>query len=233
MVTNKDKRCPFSVSGPCSESLQFNKIVCHLYDLWLICTSIYGVILKLWSKPACMKYLLLFCLVIFHNTNSFAQTGSGITKIFIVRHAEKETGSDPLLTAAGNKRAGDLLRILQNEGIQKIYVSNYRRTQNTADSLRLQLKIDTVHYTADTVCDKLINAIMEHRDFGKTILIIAHSNTIPQIIRKFGVSDHPYGDIPDKEYDNLFLITYKKEKAKLKKMKYGAASSTSAPMNGL
>ncbi len=178
-----------------------------------------------------MKYILLFCLLAGFQHDLFAQAEPAVTKIYIVRHGEKETGNDPVLTPAGNKRAGDLMRALQNEGIQKIYVSKFRRTQNTGDSIRLQLNIDTVHYVADTLCDKLINAIMEHRDFGKTILIIAHSNTIPQIIRKLGVKDYPYGDIPDYGYDNLFLITYKKEKAKLKKMKFGAASATSAPMN--
>ena len=177
-----------------------------------------------------MKYLLVFLAAIVFKNTTFAQQETGVTKIFIVRHAEKETGKDPVLTPAGNARAGDLMRTLQNEGIQKIYVSQYRRTQNTGDSLRMQLNIDTVQYAADTLCDKLITAIMEHGDFGKTILIIAHSNTIPQIIRKFGVTDYPYGDIPDNEFDNLFLVTYKKEKAKLKKMKYGAKSGVSAGM---
>jgi phosphohistidine phosphatase SixA len=177
-----------------------------------------------------MKYLFIFLAIVALQNSAAAQQEPAVTKIFIVRHAEKEAGKDPLLTAAGNARAGDLKRTLQNEGIQKIYVSQYRRTQNTGDSLRLQLKIDTVHYAADTLCDNLINAIMEHSDFGKTILIIGHSNTIPQIIRKLGVTDYPYGDIPDNEFDNLFMITYKKEKAKLKKMKYGAKSGASAAM---
>jgi phosphohistidine phosphatase SixA len=177
-----------------------------------------------------MKYLLVFFAVLGFQKTVTAQQEPAVTKIFIVRHAEKEAGKDPVLTAAGNARAGDLMRILQNEGVQKIYVSRLRRTQNTADSLRVQLKIDTVHYAADTLCDDLVNTIMEHRDFGKTILIIAHSNTIPQIIRKLGVQDYPYGDIPDNDYDNLFVITYKKEKAKLKQVKYGAKSGVSAAM---
>ncbi len=177
-----------------------------------------------------MKYLLFFLIGLAFNNKTIAQEEKAITKIFIVRHAEKETGKEPGLTEGGKKRAGDLMRALQNEGIQKIYVSQYKRTQMTGDSLRIQLKIDTVHYTADTLCDELINTIMEHRDFGKTILIIAHSNTIPQLIRKFGVTDYPYGDIPDNEFDNLFLITYKKEKAKVKVMKYGAKSGVSAAM---
>lgn len=172
-----------------------------------------------------MKYSLIFLVFSILPFTAFAQQEPGVTRIFLVRHAEKETGKDPLLTAAGNARAGDLMRALQNEGVTKIYVSQYRRTQHTADSMRILLGIDTVHYAADTVCDNLINAIMEHRDFGKTILIIAHSNTIPQIIRKFGVTAYPYGDIPDNEYDHLFLITYRNEKAKLKKLKYGAPSN--------
>ena len=177
-----------------------------------------------------MKYLLVFLAAIVFKNTTFAQQETGVTKIFIVRHAEKETGKDPVLTPAGNARAGDLMRALQNEGIQKIYVSQYKRTQQTSDSLRIQLKIDTLHYAADTLCDNLVNSIMEHSDFGKTILIIAHSNTIPQIIRKLGVTDYPYGDIPDNEFDNLFVIAYKKEKARVKKMKYGGTSGASAAM---
>ncbi len=177
-----------------------------------------------------MKYLLIFCILTAFQNALFAQQETGVTKIYIVRHAEKQSGNNPLLTEGGNKRAGDLMRTLQNEGLQKIYVSQYRRTQNTGDSLRIQLKIDTVHYEADTLCDKLINAIMEHGDFGKTILIIAHSNTIPQIIRKLGVKDYPYGDIPNNEFDNLFMITYKKGKAKVKVIKYGTKSGVSAAM---
>lgn len=178
-----------------------------------------------------MKYLFIFLAAITFKNTALAQQETAVTKIFIVRHAEKETGKDPVLTPAGNIRAGDLMRVLQNEAVQKIYVSQFKRTQMTADSLHLQLNIKTVPYSADTLCDNLVNTIMENGDFGKTILIIAHSNTIPQIIRKFGVTNYPYGDIPDAEFDNLFEITYKKEKAKLKKLKYGAKSGVSAGMN--
>jgi phosphohistidine phosphatase SixA len=211
--------------------LQFNEIVCVSSLLPGNCASICELDNLICTQMPGMKYLLFIFLINAFQPQLFAQQEDGATRIFIVRHAEKEKGNDPLLTAAGNKRAGDLLRTLQQEGIQKIYVSKYRRTQNTADSMRIQLGIDTVHYLADTFCYELLNSIMQHKDFGKTILVIAHSNTIPHIIRRLGVADHPYRDIPDHEYDNLFLVTYKKEKAKLKKMKYGAASGPSAAMN--
>lgn len=177
-----------------------------------------------------MKLVLLFIASFTFQSGIFGQDEKAETKVYVVRHAEKEAGKDPLLTTAGNARAGDLMRALKDASVQKIYVSQYRRTQNTGDSLRLQFNIDTAHYSADTVCDKLVASIMEHGDFGKTILIIAHSNTIPQIIRKFGFNEYPYGDIADNDYDNLFMITYRNGKAKLKQAKYGAKSGASAPM---
>ncbi len=177
-----------------------------------------------------MKYASIVLGLLMTANSLFGQQENAPTRIFIVRHAEKETGKDPVLSPAGYKRAGDLYRTLQNEGIQKIYVSRTRRSQLTADSLRIQQNIDTVHYTADTICDELINTIIEHKDFGKTILIIAHSNTISHILLKLGVSDFPAGDLPDTAFDNLFLVTYKKEKARLKQMKYGDRSGNSASM---
>jgi broad specificity phosphatase PhoE len=170
-----------------------------------------------------MKFLFLCCLFIVLQNETMAQAFTG--KIYIVRHAEKvATGDDPVLTDAGNKRAGDLMRKLRNQGIRRIYVSQFRRTQNTGDSLRIRLRIDTVHYLADTLCDKLLLAIRRHHDAGKTILIIAHSNTIPKIIRKLGVSNYPQPDIPDWQFDNLYLVTFTGGIARVKKMKYGVRS---------
>ncbi len=152
------------------------------------------------------------------------------TKVYIVRHAEKEGGKDPVLTTAGKQRAGDLLRKLADKDIQRIYVSEYRRTQMTGDSLRIQLAIDTVHYVADTIGDDLAHRIKEHGDIGKNILVIGHSNTIPFIIRKLGIKGYPKENIPDNEFDNLFLVTVKKFKTKLVRSKYGALSGVSASM---
>jgi hypothetical protein len=53
---------------------------------------------------------------------------------------------------------------------------------------------------------------------------------VPRLIRKLGVTDYPAKDLPDMEFDNLFLITYKKGKAVVKAMKYGEVSGTSAGM---
>ncbi|MEO6721416.1 MAG: histidine phosphatase family protein [Ferruginibacter sp.] len=150
--------------------------------------------------------------------------------IYLVRHAEKGQGNDPLLTGEGNKRAGDLLRALKSKNILRIYVTEYKRTQNTGDSLRIQLGIDTVHYTADTTGDDLAKKILEHNDLNAPILVIGHSNTIPKIIQRLGLPGYPRDYIPDSEFDNLFLLKYKKGKAILQKSKFGASSGSSATM---
>lgn len=178
-----------------------------------------------------MRLILLLIFVATFFTG-FAQSISfgNKAKIYLVRHAEKGPGEDPLLTSDGNKRAGDLLRAMKNKKIRHVYVTEYKRTQNTGDSIRLQLGIDTVHYLSDTSCIDLMNKLIANKDVNKSILIIGHSNTIPLIIRKLGLPDYPKDYIPANEFDNLFLLTFKDGRASLKKMKYGAVSGSSATM---
>jgi phosphohistidine phosphatase SixA len=152
------------------------------------------------------------------------------TVIYLVRHAEKESGNDPVLTTAGKQRAGDLLKVLKNKKLQRIYVTQFRRTQMTADSLRILLNIDTVQYVADTTGVSLIEKITAHNDFGKAILIIGHSNTVPILIKKLGVTQ-PVKPIADNEFDNLFVIKYRKGKALLSTMKYGAKPAKATGIN--
>jgi len=143
-------------------------------------------------------------------------------KIYLVRHAEKGPGDDPLLTDRGNKRAGELVKLLKNKKIARIYVTEFRRTQNTGDSLRIQLGVDTAHYFSDTArIDELLGKIRANNDMNKHILIIGHSNTIPLIIRKLGLPAYPAANIPDDQFNNVFLVTYKNGKAFLKKTIYG------------
>jgi broad specificity phosphatase PhoE len=177
-------------------------------------------------------FFLLACAAI--TNTGFAQDLpllSKKSKIYIVRHAEKLSGDDPLLTDDGNKRAGDLMRELKNKKINRIYVSEFKRTQNTADSLRLQLGIDTVQINADTSCANLFAAIKKNKDRNKPILIITHSNIIQKVIYKLGITDFPQKNIPSNEFDNLYIVSIKNKKAVLKHLKYGKPSGISEMMH--
>lgn len=179
-----------------------------------------------------MKVLFIGLIVFISNTIAAQNAGpfNINTKIYIVRHAEKQSGTDPLLTDDGNKRAGDLMRTLKDKKISRIYVSEYRRTQNTADSLRIQFGIDTVRALADTNCINLFNAITKNKDWTKSILIVSHSNIVPAIIYKLGITSFPQDNLPDEEFDNLYIVSFRKGKAVLKHIKYGKPSAASATM---
>jgi phosphohistidine phosphatase SixA len=171
-----------------------------------------------------MKYLILIAAICVTQFSVSGQNNDADSKttIYLVRHAEKEKGDDPLLTDAGKQRAGDLMRVLKTKNIQRIYVTQYRRTQMTADSLRIQFGIDTVHYLADTTGNNLVEEIKEHNDFGKTILVIGHSNTLAFIIKKLGIPEQLIPEIADNEFDYLFIVQLTNEGAALTIKKYGA-----------
>ena len=186
-----------------------------------------------------MKIFIPLLLLFFIQKTAIAQIPNGVaakTNLYFVRHAEKEAGTDPVLTTNGNKRAGDLMRALKNKNIKRIYVTQFKRTQMTADSMRLQLGIDTVHYNADENGIDLFNKIVAYGDFNKSILIIGHSNTVPDYIKKAGVTNYPQANIVDTEFDNLYKVCYTRRfiigawKAHVKHSKYGVASVASAKM---
>ena len=111
-----------------------------------------------------MKFFIFLSIISITQFTLQAQIVASIKKttIYLVRHAEKEEGKDPLLTTKGQQRAGDLMRILKSKNLQDIYVTQYRRTQMTGDSIRIQLGIDTIHYLADTTGEDLLQKINVH-----------------------------------------------------------------------
>lgn len=177
------------------------------------------------KKPVLIIFLC--CSALCYPAKTICQDAfNGKRTLYIVRHAEKDTigGNNPGLSAIGKKRAGDLYRALKKKKIGLIFVSQYKRTGMTADSVRIYQNTDTVHYTADVTGDALFKQIQLRAGNTKNILIVGHSNTLPGIIRKAGAVSYTEKEIPDNEYDNLFIIHYKKGKAVLKKEKFGQPS---------
>ncbi|HRD58230.1 MAG TPA: phosphoglycerate mutase family protein [Ferruginibacter sp.] len=152
------------------------------------------------------------------------QVYTGKRTLYIVRHAEKDTGTNPAISTAGKQRAGDLYRSLKNKKIDLIMASQYRRTGMTADSIRLYQGIDSIQYKADESGDDFLKTLLQRAGKAKNILVVGHSNTLPAIIRKAGVTTFSIKELPETEFDNLFMVIQKKGKAKLKQKKYGKPS---------
>ena len=82
-----------------------------------------------------MKTITLFLrFALFLSLYLLAGAADSAPVTFIVRHAEKATtgGDDPDLSLAGQKRAEALARILNDSQITSVFVTEFKRTQETA-----------------------------------------------------------------------------------------------------
>jgi broad specificity phosphatase PhoE len=158
----------------------------------------------------------------------FATFKRPVTTVILVRHAEKNiepNNPDPDLSPAGQARAAELARVLGSTPIDAIYVTNFKRTQQTvkplADKLGLVPSVIDAKLTTDLV-NRIVTA-----NRGQTVLVSGHSNTVPGIVNALGGGSSP--DIPDNEYDNMFVVTiYQFGKAKVVKLRYGSATGAAA-----
>ena len=122
--------------------------------------------------------------------------------VFLVRHAEKlSTARDAILSPQGHKRADCLAHTLGDAGIQVIFATGLVRTQQTAKPLakKLGLKATTVEYKDIGGLVEKLRAIPD-----KTVLVVAHSDTLPGIIEKLGGGK--VDPIKEDEFDRLFVF---------------------------
>ena len=127
--------------------------------------------------------------------------------IFLVRHAERADGggpagkgADPSLSDEGKQRAASLAQALADVQIRAIFVTEYKRTQETAVPLAKTLGITPV-IVAGNDTPALLSRL---RQSSGNALVIGHSNTLPEVIKALGV-ETPV-EIPDPQYDNLFIV---------------------------
>jgi len=147
-----------------------------------------------------------------------------VTTVIVVRHAEKNiepNNPDPDLTAAGQARAQELARMFGDAGVNAIYATQYKRTQQTVKPLADRLGLAATVIEAKNTQELIRQLLTNHR--GQTVFVAGHNNTAPEIVKALGGGDFPV--IPESEYDNMFIVTvYRFGRAKVVKIKYGAAS---------
>jgi len=131
--------------------------------------------------------------------------------VFVVRHAERADGggagmgsmgsTDPELSDAGKVRAQALASALKDAGIKSIYVTEFKRTQQTAAPLAAALGIQATVVPANDLA-----VLIEKLKAGSgNALVVGHSNTVPDVIKQLGVSEPV--NLADTDYDHLFVVT--------------------------
>ena len=161
-----------------------------------------------------MKRLIFFFSLIFiASTSVLAQT----TDVWIVRHAEKDKSNpqdtNPNLSDEGRIRAGDLATYLKKVKFDAAFSTPFKRTHQTLDSLIIQKVID--YKDAKSLVDSV-----KKNYTGKTVIVAGHSNTVLEIIEAFG-GKRPMEMLTDDDYDYIFHLTVKDDKAKVKLDQYG------------
>lgn len=132
------------------------------------------------------------------------------TTIIFVRHAEKATepADDPGLSEAGQRRVAELTRQLVDAdvvaGIDAVYATDYNRTRETAAPIADALDLPINTYDARDTETVLATILKQHK--GKIILVVGHSNTVPELIANLGASKK-VPPIDESEYDNIYIIS--------------------------
>jgi virginiamycin B lyase len=139
---------------------------------------------------------------------SAASLSAAETTVILVRHAEKvseEMAGDPPLSEAGAARAKELVRTLAGTKIDAIYTTPFRRTRDTVAPLASARELTPIEIkSGKTYAADLVSAIKANHS-GKSVLVVGHSNTTPDVIRALGIAAAPA--IPDWQYDDLFFVT--------------------------
>ncbi len=127
-----------------------------------------------------------------------------VSTYILVRHAEKDFGSDPVLTAEGSERADQLMRMLKNVDLDLIYSTDTRRTQLTAAPTATDHKLPVFSYDAQTL--PAFSRLVRSKGKGKTTLIVGHSNTTPMMANLLTATDD-YPRFSELDYTNFYVVT--------------------------
>jgi broad specificity phosphatase PhoE len=129
-----------------------------------------------------------------------AEPPTGPELAFLVRHAEKDPGDDPGLSAAGSARALRLAELLAGQSIERVYVTATRRARDTAAPLAARFGLPVEIYDPK----KLAELATTLRERKETVLVVGHSNTTDELAVLLG--GESAGPMPDEEYDRLYRV---------------------------
>jgi broad specificity phosphatase PhoE len=219
MRTNQNRSLSTSVTGP--STLQATKqairaglsrrriIRLSLCILGVLCVSVVTTAFGKFTKEM--------------HRDLISAVDQGPTTVILVRHAEKAIvppeNKDPDLSLAGQARAKELARMLSDSGIKTIYVTQFKRTQQTVKPLAEKLGLTATQFEAKKTTE-LVKKIRE-QNAGQVVFIAGHNNTVPEIIAALGGPTLPI--IPETDFDNFYVLTVPSEgSAKLLKLKYGS-----------
>src|SRR5881394_3065979 len=142
-----------------------------------------------------------------------------VTTILLVRHAEKAgPEGDVPLSDAGRTRAAELARVAASANVTAVYETQFLRTQQTTAPLAAALHLTPTRLETTPSYAKALVHDITTRHAGETVVVVSHSNLLPDILRELGIAQPP--SIGDTQYDDLFIVTRVSGAAKLTALHY-------------
>lgn len=128
-----------------------------------------------------------------------------VTTFYLIRHAEKDRTNpediDPELNQAGLGRAMHWAEILNEVSLDAIYTTDFERTQMTAAPAAVKQDLTVQVYDPDELNIDQFTA----DNLGKTVLVVGHSNTTPDMVNKL-IGEEKYGPMDDSDNGSLFIV---------------------------
>jgi phosphohistidine phosphatase SixA len=126
--------------------------------------------------------------------------------VYVVRHAEKlvaaENPKDPPLTDGGAQRAAALAEAIDTESLVAVYSTAYARTKSTAAPCAEAAGLPVTEYPPDDTAG-LVAKIKSTAKGG--VLVVGHSNTVPEILKALGVPEPVV--LGEGDFGDLFVVT--------------------------
>lgn len=165
-----------------------------------------------------MRTIIVFCFVFVSmlsckevKKEKVAPEPEIVTTYYLIRHAEKDrsdsTNTNPALTEKGLERAKHWAHYFDSIPLNKIYSTDYQRTQQTARYVAEKQKITVESYSPNTI----ITEDFKNNSKGQKVLIVGHSNTTPMLVNQL-IGNGKFEDIPDDDNSLLYVVTLAKGK---------------------
>ncbi len=122
--------------------------------------------------------------------------------VFLIRHAEKADGEDPMITEAGRARALRWAGMVADAGIDKVFTSTARRTMETGALIADALGVDTEALDPRDTAGLIDLLSFDHEE--DRVLVVGHTETIPDILTYLGATDPV--EMPLDDFARMFVV---------------------------
>ncbi|MDF7776960.1 phosphoglycerate mutase family protein [Sphingomonas sp. AOB5] len=121
--------------------------------------------------------------------------------VYVMRHLNTPAGErDPDLTPEGQQTAQALVGWFEGKPLTAIYVSDFKRTRQTAGPLAAERGIAlTLYDPRDTPA-----LVARLKAEGGPVLVVGHSNTVPDIVEQLG-GERP-ADLVHEDFGDIWTI---------------------------